>query len=463
MLPPRLAAGGMSLDEIYTLFPNLRERSASSGGNLSGGQQQMLAIARILRTGAQLILLDEPTAGLAPVIVQQIGQAIRTLKERGFTIVLVEQNFRFATKVADRHYVMEHGCVVDRLAVHGAVRPAAAWPDQRFFLRLALDRPGGDFRPVEHHQLRPWRAVHGGRVPGLDAVELPGRELLGGACAGAADHGGVCHRDGALADLAHLSHGPSVRAAAHLRHCVADRRRPAPGLWRVGAALHHPQGADRGRQPGLHVPALVPRLGRGGVAGAVPGRVGADREDAGGRDAARGDGKPDDRAFVRHQRAAADHTDLCAGRRAGVGGGRARGAPLPGPPDDGIESGGGRVCGGGDRRHGLHHGRHRQRLWAWHYRRPDQGLLPRGRQPGDLHHHGAGAAVQAGGTVRQASAGAERAGRGSDAATGATEPARDARVDGGAGGGGVDRALVRVSHVPDEGAVLRPPMPPASS
>ena len=116
LLPPRLAEGGMSLEEIYTLFPNLKERSASSGGNLSGGEQQMLAIARILRTGAQLILLDEPTEGLAPVIVQQIGQAIRVLKERGFTIVLVEQNFRFATRVADRHYVMEHGAVVDRLS-----------------------------------------------------------------------------------------------------------------------------------------------------------------------------------------------------------------------------------------------------------------------------------------------------------------------------------------------------------
>ena len=120
MLPPRLADGGMTLDEIYALFPNLRERSASSGGNLSGGEQQMLAIARILRTGAQLILLDEPTEGLAPVIVQQIGQAIRTLKQRGFTIVLVEQNFRFATKVADRHYVMEHGRVVDQMSADEA-------------------------------------------------------------------------------------------------------------------------------------------------------------------------------------------------------------------------------------------------------------------------------------------------------------------------------------------------------
>ncbi len=120
LLPPKLADGGMTLEEIYTLFPNLRERSASSGGNLSGGEQQMLAIARILRTGAQLILLDEPTEGLAPVIVQQIGQAIRALKARGFTIVLVEQNFRFATRVADRHYVMEHGRVVDRLSAQEA-------------------------------------------------------------------------------------------------------------------------------------------------------------------------------------------------------------------------------------------------------------------------------------------------------------------------------------------------------
>jgi len=120
MLPPRLAAGGMSLEDIYALFPNLRERSTSSGGNLSGGEQQMLAIARILRTGAQLILLDEPAEGLAPVIVQQIGTAIRALKAQGFTIVLVEQNFRFAVKLADRHYVMEHGRVVDQVSAQEA-------------------------------------------------------------------------------------------------------------------------------------------------------------------------------------------------------------------------------------------------------------------------------------------------------------------------------------------------------
>ncbi|MBR0671841.1 ABC transporter ATP-binding protein [Neoroseomonas soli] len=113
MLPPVVRPGGLPLDEIYELFPNLRERARSQGTKLSGGEQQMLAIARILRTGAKLLLLDEPSEGLAPVIVQQIGRTIRKLKERGFTVVLVEQNFRFAQTVADRHYVMEHGKVVD--------------------------------------------------------------------------------------------------------------------------------------------------------------------------------------------------------------------------------------------------------------------------------------------------------------------------------------------------------------
>jgi branched-chain amino acid transport system ATP-binding protein len=116
LLPPVIAPGGMALDDIFALFPNLAERRASSGAKLSGGEQQMLAIARILRTGATLLLLDEPTEGLAPVIVQQIGRVIRTLKERGFTVLLVEQNFRFAAKLADRHYVVEHGRVVDALA-----------------------------------------------------------------------------------------------------------------------------------------------------------------------------------------------------------------------------------------------------------------------------------------------------------------------------------------------------------
>ena len=112
-LPPVVREGGMSLDEIFTLFPNLKERLRSQGTKLSGGEQQMLAIGRILRTGATLLLLDEPTEGLAPVIVQKIGEAIRTLKARGFTVLLVEQNFRFAATVADRHYVMEDGRVVD--------------------------------------------------------------------------------------------------------------------------------------------------------------------------------------------------------------------------------------------------------------------------------------------------------------------------------------------------------------
>jgi branched-chain amino acid transport system ATP-binding protein len=114
-LPPVIAAGGLDIPTLHTLFPNLQERSRSQGTRLSGGEQQMLAIARILRTGARLLLLDEPTEGLAPVIVQQIGRTIREIKQRGFTVLLVEQNFRFAATVADRHYVMEHGRVVDMI------------------------------------------------------------------------------------------------------------------------------------------------------------------------------------------------------------------------------------------------------------------------------------------------------------------------------------------------------------
>jgi branched-chain amino acid transport system ATP-binding protein len=115
MLPRVIAPGGLDLPTIYSLFPNLKERAASQGTKLSGGEQQMLAIARILRTGARLLLLDEPTEGLAPVIVQQIGRTIREIKARGFTVLLVEQNFRFAATVADRHYVMEHGRVIDMI------------------------------------------------------------------------------------------------------------------------------------------------------------------------------------------------------------------------------------------------------------------------------------------------------------------------------------------------------------
>ena len=117
MLPPVIAPGGLTVDEIYTLFPNLKERARTAHGTrLSGGEQQMLAIGRILRTGAKMLLLDEPTEGLAPVIVQQIGRTIREIKNRGFTVLLVEQNFRFAATVADRHYVMEHGKIVDQIA-----------------------------------------------------------------------------------------------------------------------------------------------------------------------------------------------------------------------------------------------------------------------------------------------------------------------------------------------------------
>ena len=131
MLPPVIAPGGLDLDTIHDLFPNLKERAHGPGTKLSGGEQQMLAIARILRTGAKLLLLDEPTEGLAPVIVQQIGRTIREIKKRGFTVLLVEQNFRFAASIADRHYVMEHGVVIDEIP---AAQVAASTDKLRHYL-----------------------------------------------------------------------------------------------------------------------------------------------------------------------------------------------------------------------------------------------------------------------------------------------------------------------------------------
>jgi branched-chain amino acid transport system ATP-binding protein len=113
MLPPTVRSGGLTVEQIFDLFPNLKERLYSQGTKLSGGEQQMLAIGRILRTGARFLMLDEPTEGLAPVIIQQIGHTIARLKSEGFTILLVEQNFRFASTVADRYYVVEHGKVID--------------------------------------------------------------------------------------------------------------------------------------------------------------------------------------------------------------------------------------------------------------------------------------------------------------------------------------------------------------
>src|ERR1041384_5620020 len=116
MLPPQLKPGGLSVEKIFELFPNLKERLSSQGTKLSGGEQQMLAIARILRTGARFLMLDEPTEGLAPVIIQQIGRTIAELKQQGFMILLVEQNFRFASTIADRYYIVEHGKVIDGFA-----------------------------------------------------------------------------------------------------------------------------------------------------------------------------------------------------------------------------------------------------------------------------------------------------------------------------------------------------------
>jgi branched-chain amino acid transport system ATP-binding protein len=205
MLPPKIADGGLSLDEIYTLFPNLKERARSQGTKLSGGEQQMLAIARILRTGARLLLLDEPSEGLAPVIVQQIGAMIRQIKQRGFTVLLVEQNFRFAQTVADRHYVMEHGRVVDTVAnseLSASMGPAARIPG-----RL---RPGRTQEETKNHGTRPPYIAHRRRgAARAGRAALPQRPRPG------AEH----HRIGVLNDQSGLYRdlsGPGSTQAVRL-------------------------------------------------------------------------------------------------------------------------------------------------------------------------------------------------------------------------------------------------------
>jgi len=246
LLPPAVKPGGMSLAEIYRLFPNLQERRRSQGTKLSGGEQQMLAIGRILRTGANLLLLDEPTEGLAPVIVQRIGEVIRQLKARGFTILLVEQNFHFAATVADRHYVMEDGRVVDMIAAadversidklqaylgfergfskHGTGRTRTG---QRRLLRHAEPRARGDLRHVERHQLHARRAVHDGRLRRLAAADPARRAVLGVADPVAADRRPVRRGDRAADAEAHLPPRPSLRLPADLR-ARPDHRRPVP-------------------------------------------------------------------------------------------------------------------------------------------------------------------------------------------------------------------------------------------
>ena len=164
MLPPTVGKGGMSVEEIYAMFPNLKERANSPGTRLSGGEQQMLAVARILRTGARLLLLDEISEGLAPVIVQKLAEMILALKARGYTIVLVEQNFRFAAPLADRFYVMEHGRIVqqfaqaelpDNMAMLQQFLGVGRTPDPPFF--TCLFQPTGDLHETHHPCCRPRR------------------------------------------------------------------------------------------------------------------------------------------------------------------------------------------------------------------------------------------------------------------------------------------------------------------
>ena len=348
-LPPQIGKTGvMSVERIFSLFPNLRERLASGGGKLSGGEQQMLAIARILRTGARFLMLDEPTEGLAPVIIQQIGRTIAELKREGFTILLVEQNFRFASTLADRFFVMEHGRIIDAFAnselagkmemlheTSGGVMTTAASPltpalsrkrerrrgrtrgapavnvfghaismpqlfgqlldrpHQRLFLCAVESRPRRHFRHAHHRQFRPRRVLHDGGFRRLFSAAMGGPQLLVGADPLAAG-GRRDRRDRRAAVLAAprrlrsaLQPAPDLRPGAYHSGAVPELFR------RFGSALRDPQAAQRRLQSRLHVSARLSRLGDRRLGGRLPRHLARDREDQARRLFARGDRESD--------------------------------------------------------------------------------------------------------------------------------------------------------------------------
>ncbi len=276
----------------------------------------MLAIARMLRTGVRMLLLDEPTEGLAPVIIDRIGEVLADLKARGMTILLVEQNFRFASRIADRFYVMEGGAIVagfpvgelagaDAVAARsagglrhddglrrpgaGAAGAAPGGADQRVVLRDAEPGARDHLRDAPDHQLRPRRALHAGRLHRLPDAGASRHRLLAGAGAGAAGRGALRrHRRAAGAEPA-LQRRSALRPALHLRAGAGDRG-DVPLLVRGFGQPVPDAGGARGRhEPRLHVPAGLPRLGGGGLAGGLHRDVAPDREDPARRHPARVD------------------------------------------------------------------------------------------------------------------------------------------------------------------------------